>query len=275
MNDPHVGSAGHPGTSGIPDLTIDLNADIGETSDPDPATEEILRFVSSANVACGYHAGSRAVMEATVLAARDHGVVVGAHVSYLDRAGFGRRPVDVPSALLQRHLWDQVDTLARIAERAGSHVNYVKPHGALYHRAAADAETARVVADVVASLPGRNGVGAVLVVPPGSLLLTAASERGVTCVIEAFPDRAYRVGGDLVDRSAPDSVLTDVDQIARRAVALAVHGAVERADGAGLVPVAARTLCLHGDGPQAPAAARAVVQALRQAGVTIAPFAGP
>jgi UPF0271 protein len=256
-------------------VSIDVNADLGETAEPDPRTEDIIRHISSANIACGYHAGNERVMRATAEVAHALGVAIGAHISYLDPTGFGRRPVDVPPDVLRSHLEAQVDSLARVADALGAQVGYVKPHGALYHRAATDEATARVVAEVVASLPQRNGAAAVVVAPPHSVVAAHAAERGVTCIAEAFPDRAYLPDGSLVDRSVPGSVLTDAVEIARRAVSLAVRRSVERADGRGPVSVDAQSLCLHGDGPAAVAAARAVRLALDVAGVTVRPFAVP
>ncbi len=228
---------------------MDLNADLGEEVTDDAA---LLALVTSANVACGYHAGTLEVMRAVCEGAAEHGVRVGAQVSYLDRMGFGRRDVDVAADVLSEQVADQVGTLATIAARSGVAVTYVKPHGALYNRAVDDEEHAAAVLAGSAGLP-------VLGLPGGRLLaLAQAQGRGV--FREGFPDRSYAVtpaGPRLAPRHQPGAVLEDPERIARRAVAMAVE---------------VDSVCVHGDGPTAVAAARSVRTALLGSGFVLRAF---
>ncbi|MEZ5092441.1 5-oxoprolinase subunit PxpA [Nocardioides sp.] len=221
-------------------MVVDLNADLGEEVTDDAA---LLALVTSANVACGYHAGSPAIMRAVCEEAARLGVSVGAQVSYADRPGFGRVAREVAYDVLREQVTDQVGTLAALAAEAGVAVRYVKPHGALYHRVATDPEQARAVLDGSGSLPVLGLPGAVV------LELAAAGRRRVWH--EGFPDRGYLPDGGLVPRDRPGALLTDTDEIARRAVDLA-----RRVD----------SVCLHGDTPGAVAHARAVRRALLDAG---------
>lgn len=221
---------------------VDLNADLGEEVTDDAA---LLEVVTSANVACGYHAGDVAIMAAVCERAAELGVTVGAQVSYADRANFGRVALDVGFRILRDQVADQVGTLAEIAARAGAEVAYVKPHGALYHRALDDEVQARAVLE---------GSGELAVLTMAGVLGTGAREVGRTVWHEGFPDRAYDDEGRLVDRSQPAAVLEDTGSIVDHALDLA--GAVD-------------SLCLHGDTPGAVAHARAVRTALEGAGWTL------
>jgi len=254
-----------PDTGGVP--TVDLNADLGEAETVLPSDLAVIAEVSSANVACGFHAGNREVMRATCRAAVERGVAVGAHVSYRDRAGFGRRPMEVPAFELMQDLIEQCRTLQEEAEAVGATVSYVKPHGALYHRIRVDPRVAGVVllATAMARIPR-------LLTSPGSAVLALAEEGRVEVAFEGFADRAYRKDGSLVPRGEVGAVIDDPDVVALRAVSLAVDGGVEAADGS-WVEVPCHSICVHGDTPGAAAASRAVRAALTVAGVTIAPFA--
>ena len=229
---------------------VDLNADLGEEVTDD---EALLAVVTSANVACGFHAGNADVMRAVCEGAAARGVRVGAQVSYADREGFGRRRLDVPLDVLREQVAEQVGVLSAIAVSAGTEVRYVKPHGALYIRVVDDDEQARAVLDGSGDLP--------VLGLPGGRLLTLAAESGRSVHLEAFPDRAYVETADgtrrLMPRDQPGAVLREPDEIAGRAVQLArgVH-----------------SLCVHGDGPTAVAAARAVRAALEGAGFSVEPF---
>jgi 5-oxoprolinase (ATP-hydrolysing) subunit A len=251
---------------------IDLNADLGEgfgrwrlTDD-----EELLSVVSSANVACGFHAGDAATMRRVCELAAERGVTIGAQVSYRDLAGFGRRAMDVPPAELAAEVAYQIGALEVFARAAGARVAYVKPHGALYNRVVHDEEQARAVIDGVlladASLP--------LLCLPGSRLLELAAGAGLPAVTEAFADRAYTDEGTLVPRGRDGAVVTDPEAVVERSVGLARSGVVTAHSGA-RVQVRARSLCLHGDTPGAVELARAVRAALVEAGVSLAPFAPP
>lgn len=250
---------------------VDLNSDLGEgfgrwrLGDDDA----MLAVVSSANVACGFHAGDPATIRRTVRVAVERGVAVGAHVGYRDLAGFGRRRMDVPSEELQADVVYQIGALAGLVAAEGGRVSYVKPHGALYNTAAVDERVAVDVATAVAAVdPSLVVLGL-----PGSRALAAASAAGLATAAEAFADRAYRADGTLVPRSEPGAVLDDPDDVARRMLRLVTEGVVEAHDGT-LVPVRADSICVHGDSPGAVAAAERVRTVLTQAGVDVTPFAG-
>jgi UPF0271 protein len=252
-------------------LTIDLNSDLGEgfgiwsLGDDDA----LLGIVTSANVACGFHAGDPTIMRRTCQLAAANGVAIGAQVSYRDLAGFGRRRIDVPPEELADEVTYQIGALDGFARMAGTRVAYVKPHGALYNTAVTDAGQAHAVAEGVRRYsPDLPVLGL-----PGSELLAAAKAAGLPAVAEAFADRAYTPEGHLVSRRQPGSVLHDVDTIVARCVRMATEGVVTAIDGSD-VAVRARSLCVHGDTPGAVAIARAVLAALAGAGVTLAPFAG-
>ncbi|MGP2441734.1 LamB/YcsF family protein [Streptomyces sp. JW3] len=249
---------------------IDLNADLGEGFGRWTLTDDdaLLSVVTSANVACGFHAGDPSVMRRVCDRAAEHGVRIGAQVSYRDLAGFGRRAMDVPADELAAEVAYQIGALQVFARAAGTDVVYVKPHGALYNRTVRDDEQARAV---VAGVRLAGGDLPVLGLP-GSRLLAAAGAAGLTGVPEAFADRAYTPEGTLVPRREPDSVVTDEDAVVRRAVAFAVDGTVAAVDGS-TVTVAARSLCVHGDTPGAARIAARVRTALAAAGVEVGPFA--
>jgi UPF0271 protein len=202
-----------------------------------------------------------------------NGVTVGAQVSYRDLAGFGRRFLDVAPGDLRDDVLYQVGALAAFARVAGTAVRYVKPHGALYNAVVRHEAQAAAVAEAVAAYAGATGEPLAVLGLPGSALLAAAAERGLRPVAEAFADRAYTPDGTLVPRSQPDAVLADPGTVAARAVRMAVAGEVVAADGT-VVPVAAESICLHGDTPGAVGLARAVREALRGNGVTVEPFVG-
>ncbi len=249
---------------------IDLNSDLGEgfgrwTLGDD---EAMLELITSANVACGFHAGDPSILRRVCAQAAERGVAIGAQVGYRDLAGFGRRHIDVDPSELVNELIYQIGALDGIARVEGSRVTYVKPHGALYNDAASNPVTASVVAEAIAlydrSLP--------LVGLAGSELLTAADSAGLSGVAEAFADRAYTSQGLLVSRREEGAVLHDPALIAARCVRLVTEGTVEAIDGS-IVPVAAQSICVHGDTEGAVAIAAAVRQALDDAGITIQPFA--
>jgi UPF0271 protein len=250
---------------------VDLNSDLGEgfgqwTLGDDDA---LLGVVTSANVACGFHAGDASVMRRVCDRAAATGVAIGAQVGYRDLPGFGRRFIDVePDALTQDVIY-QVGALAAFARVAGSGVRYVKPHGALYnaivHHEEQAAAVVRAVVEVDPTLP--------VLGLPGSVFLRLAAEAGLRTVAEAFADRAYTPEGTLVSRRLDGAVLHDPDEIARRCVAMATGDLVADVDGGPLV-LTPQSICVHGDTPGAVAIARRVREALAGAGVPLAPFAG-
>lgn len=247
---------------------IDLNADVGESLGPWRMGEDeaLIPLVSSVNVACGLHAGDPLTIERTVRLALAHGVAVGAHPGYPDIAGFGRREMDLARDELEASIVYQVGALMGIARSLGTTVRHVKPHGALYNRAARDPATAEAVAAAVRRLSGEL----VLVGLAGSVALEAGRAAGLAVAAEAFVDRAYEPDGSLRSRRLADSLVADPAAAAARAVSLAVEGTVRAVDGTHL-PVAADTLCVHGDTPGVAALAAAARAALVDAGVAIAP----
>ena len=251
---------------------IDLNADVGEGFGPWPmgADAELIPLVTSVNVACGAHAGDPSTMERTVRLARQHGVAVGAHPGYPDLAGFGRRDLDMTAADLAASLVFQVGALAAFARDAGTDLTHVKPHGALYNRAAADPALAAVVAGALA----RVAPDAVLVGLAGSALLAAGRAAGLAVAREAFADRAYEADGSLRSRRLPGAILATPELAAAQVLAIARDRRVATWDG-GTVAVEADTICLHGDTPDAAAYARAVRSALETAGIALESLAGP
>ena len=250
---------------------IDLNSDLGEgygawTMGDDAA---MLAVVSSANVACGFHAGDPAGILSTLREAAARGVAVGAHVGYPDRVGFGRRPMDVAPADLEADVIYQIGALQGLARAAGTRVSYVKPHGALYNTIAHDArQAAAVIAGVRAVDPSL-----VLMGLAGAPVLAQARAAGLAVMAEAFADRAYQPDGQLVSRRAAGAVLHDPDLVAARMLRLATEGVIEAVDGSSL-RLEAGSICVHGDSPGAVAMARQIRETLVQAGVTIAPFTG-
>ena len=249
---------------------IDLNADLGESFGAWRLGDDkaLLAIVTSANIACGFHAGDPLTIRRACGGAVARGVAIGAQVSYRDLAGFGRRPMIVPPDELAAEVLYQIAALDGVARAEGGRVSYVKPHGALYNRAVTDPEQAAAIASAAVSydpaLP--------LLTLPGSALATAAEDVRLRTITEAFADRAYRDDGTLVPRGEPGAVLTDPEVVAARAVQMAVHGSVETVSGTAL-EVSPRSICVHGDTPGAVGLAGAVRAALEQAGVRLAPFA--
>lgn len=247
---------------------IDLNCDLGEDVDPwepgvDGLDSALLDVVTSANVACGFHAGGPRVMAAVCRAAAARGVAIGAHVSYLDREHFGRRALDVPPDVLRAQVAYQLGALRSVARTVGATVAYVKPHGALYNTVVHDESHARAVVEAV-DLP--------VVGLPGSVVLALAEQRGLRTVAEAFADRGYRADGTLVPRSDPGALVTDAAQVAARVVRIADEGRVTSVDGTD-VDVRAESVCVHSDTPGAAALARSVRRALDASGVVVRAFA--
>ena len=240
---------------------LDLNADLGEGVGNDAA---MLEIVSSANVACGGHAGDADTMRATVRAAKAAGVVVGAHPGFADRENFGRKRLMLPPEELDQSIREQVRALVEVAEEEGWPVRYVKLHGALANMAA---EEPAVMALCLAAVEGLVQDMAVLAID-NSVQVEVAEALGYRTIREAYADRAYQFGGLLVPRQMPGAVLHDSAAIAERAVRLATKGEIVAADGA-VFSTTANSLCIHGDTPDAVAIARAVKDALASAGVEI------
>ena len=255
---------------------IDLNADLGEGTGADAALLDIalLRLVTSANVACGGHAGDRDSMRAVCTRAAEYGVAIGAQVSYVDPEGFGRRALDVRPSVLVEQLLEQICALDEIAHECGSRVNYVKPHGALYNAAADDDELAAVVTSATHRARHPGSARLALLGLAGSRLESSARAQGLEFVPEAFADRAYTRKGRLVPRHIAGSVHHDADVVTTQALHLSVHGRVTSVDG-GVIPIAARSLCVHGDTPGALEMLAQVRDALWMNGLTLSSFAPP
>jgi UPF0271 protein len=247
--------------------TIDLNADVGEASDVAGIAVEraLLEFVTSVHVACGGHAGDEASMRATVEAARDHGVRVGAHPSYPDRPGFGRRSMALSPGALSSALAEQIEALLEVADLLDVMVESIKPHGALYGEVGRDRATCDVLLGIMSDVCGPD---VTLVLPAGAAAVSWAKDTGVKVLQEGFADRAYTSNGELMGRHLPGSVFGDPASAAAQALGLVMGGGVSTPDGVTLsLPV--ETLCLHGDSSHAAAMAGAVRRALDDAGVVV------
>ena len=240
-----------------------MNADVGEGMD-DAA---LLPFVTSANVACGMHAGDPSVMDGTVSLALSRGVRVGAHPGYPDRQHFGRVAVELPAEAVENLVLFQVSALDGFVRSHGGTLTHVKPHGALYHSGAEFPDVARAIAEGVR----RFRPSLVLVGAAASMLIEAGRAAGLAVAEEAFADRRYRRDGTLVPRGEARALITDPDEAADQAVAIARDRAVTAADGA-RVAVRADTLNLHGDTPGAAAIARRIHERFRAEGIRIAPL---
>jgi len=249
-------------------ITIDINCDLGEGLGRWKVGDDnaMLDLVSSANVACGFHAGDPSIMRAVCHAAAVRSVAIGAHVSYQDLAGFGRRFIDADPGELRDAVTYQIGALDAFARAAGTRVGYVKPHGALYNAIVDhEVQAAAVVAGVVAyaKLP--------LIGLPGSVALSLAAAAGLRAVGEAFADRAYNPDGTLVPRCDPGAVLHDVPAIAERSVRIVRDHTVTAIDGTE-IEVNVDSICVHGDTPGSVQIATALREALATAGITIKPF---
>jgi UPF0271 protein len=243
---------------------VDLNADVGEGLGQDPA---LFRIVTSASVACGFHAGDAATMRAAVTLGRQHAVSIGAHPSFPDPTGFGRREMTMTSREVEECVTSQVGALADIAAREGVRLQHVKPHGALYNMAARDA----ALADSIARAVARFDPALILFGLAGSRLIEAGRRAGLKTASEVFADRAYRRDGTLVSRTEAGAVLHDAAVVVPRAVAMVGDGLVTSDDGA-RVPLEVDTLCVHGDTPAAAELAAQIRAALGEAGIRVAPI---
>lgn len=248
-------------------MRIDLNADLGESFGAWPMGQDtqLMPVISSANVACGGHAGDPGTMRRTVRLARAHGVAVGAHPGFPDLLGFGRREIQMSPQEVEDLVLYQVSALAGIARSEGVRLQHVKAHGALYNMACQDEALAEAIAKAVLACDPTL----VLFGLPDSALIQAGLDAGLPVAAEAFADRAYHADGGLVSRSVPGSVIHDIDLVVTRAVTMATERTVETVDGP-TISFEADTLCVHGDTPGAAALAAAIRRGLEDAGVTIA-----
>jgi UPF0271 protein len=254
-----------------PELEIDLNCDMGEMPEAiaDGTQEALMRSITSANIACGGHAGDEQTMRLTIEQARRYGVAVGAHPGYADRENFGRLELKMPVADVANSVYEQVWALAQVAESCGAQVVHVKPHGALYNQAVKNRELAGAIADGVA----RWNRDVVLVGLAESLMLEVFREQGFAVAAEAFADRRYEPDGTLRSRKFEDALIRDPESAARQALGMVERGVVRASDGSD-VAVAPQTICIHGDTPGAPAIAAEVARVLRESGVILAGLPG-
>jgi len=253
-------------------MRIDLNCDLGESFGAYTigADEAVMSSISSANVACGYHAGDPAVMRRTVRLACEAGVAVGAHPGFPDLAGFGRREMQLAPQDAEDMVLYQIGALAAIARSEGARLRHVKPHGALYNMAVKD----RALADAIARAIVSFDPSLILFALPGSQLIRAGEACGLHTAPEGFADRAYEPDGSLTPRSRIGAVIQDARSVVNRAVRMAVEGMVLATDGSEL-PMRVDTICTHGDTPGAQELTRALRAGLERAGVAIVPVAGP
>jgi 5-oxoprolinase (ATP-hydrolysing) subunit A len=247
---------------------IDLNSDLGESFGPWPMgqDEALMTSITSANIACGFHAGDPGVMRRTIALALRHGVAIGAHPGFPDLVGFGRRELRASPQEIEDLVLYQVSALAGLAAAAGLRLQHVKAHGALYNMAAQDRDLAAAIARGTAAFDREL----VLFGLPDSELLREGEKAGLRVAAEIFADRAYEPDGSLASRRKPGSVLHDNDAVVARAVRMAQHGEVVATDGA-VIRLRADTICVHGDTPGAADLARKVRHGLEAAGIVVAP----
>ena len=250
--------------------TIDLNSDLGEAFGSWKMGDDIalLDIVTSANIACGYHAGDASVMMETCEAAAARGIRIGAHVAYRDLAGFGRRRMDYSHRELRAETLYQIGALSACARAAGAEVSYVKPHGALYNRIAVDEKQAAAVVEALLLAHPTCGDGLAIMAQPGSVVERLSLDAGLPVIREAFADRAYNPDGTLVSRALEGSVVTDPNAVVERVVAMATGKPITSYDGSPLT-VQADSICLHGDTPGAVELSRTIRKGLVDAGVSV------
>jgi len=250
---------------------VDLNCDMGESFGPYTLglDEQVMPLISSANVACGFHAGDPQVLRRTVALAAQHGVGVGAHTSFPDLAGFGRREMQVAPAEAENDTLYQMGAISAFCKVAGIKLRHVKPHGALYNMAQRDAALAAAIVRAVKAFEP----SLIIFAQPGSAMERVAREEGLAVAGEAFADRAYTPDGALASRKLPGSVIHDPDQVAERAVRMVVDGRIAAIDGT-VIPVRADTICVHGDTPGAVSLIERIRERLAAEGVTVRPYGG-
>lgn len=250
-------------------MVIDINCDMGESFGTYTIGEDekVIPYITSANIACGYHAGDPLVMEKTVTLARDHGVAVGAHPGFPDLLGYGRRTLETFPGEVRNYILYQVGALAAFCRAGGVPLQHLKPHGALYNLGARDERVGREIIEAVKTYDP----DLILVVLSGSPLAEMAANEGLKVAREAFPDRAYLADGRLAPRSLPGAVIHDEEAVCRRVVKLIGEGTVTSIDGRE-ISLQADTLCIHGDTPGAWRLAREIRAALEQAGLNLQPL---
>ena len=245
-------------------MKIDLNCDVGEGYGYDA---ELMRIITSANIACGCHAGDPITMKKTVDLAITNDVGIGAHPGYPDREGFGRRAQDISTSEIFEIITDQIFTLQQITSTAGGRLQHVKPHGALYNQAAKD----QLLAETVAAAVTAVDKDLILFGLAGSALIEAGTQTGLRTAAEVFADRTYMSDGSLTPRSEPNALIHDVDKAVSQIMGIVINLSVTTVDG-GTIPLKADTICIHGDGSKAVAFAQAIRDSLVNGDVEIAPI---
>jgi UPF0271 protein len=253
-------------------MKIDINCDMGESFGAYTLglDEEVIKYITSANIACGYHAGDPLVMEQTIALAKEHGVSVGAHPGFPDLMGFGRRNIDATLPEIRGYMVYQIGALQAFAKAQGLKVAHVKPHGALYLMAVEDEEISEAVVESIASVD-KDLIFVALAGSKGEKMTKIGEKVGLRVAYEAFPDRAYTPDGTLVSRRQPGAVIKDPDVVAQRALMMAQEGKVVAIDGKE-IPFRPETLCVHGDTPGAVNLVRKIRQTLTGAGVEVIPL---
>lgn len=248
---------------------VDLNSDMGESFGAYKIgrDEELVKLVTSANVACGFHAGDPAVLERTVWLCKENGVQVGAHPGFPDLMGFGRRQMEVKPGELKSYIIYQVGALNGIANSLGVKVLHVKPHGALYNMAWSRKDYAEAIVDAVKSLP----YDLILVAPYGSEMHKVAEREGIKVAFEGFAERGYTSEGRLVKRGQPGAVIHDVKEVAERALRMVDEGKVRSVDGKD-IEIVVNTICIHSDSPNSDAMAKAIRERFEEAGISVVPM---
>lgn len=253
-------------------MKIDINCDMGESFGAYTLglDEEVIKYITSANIACGYHAGDPLVMEQTIALAKEHGVSVGAHPGFPDLMGFGRRNIDATLPEIKGYTVYQIGALQAFAKAQGLKVAHVKPHGALYLMAVEDEKISEAVVEAIASVD-KDLIFVALAGSKGEKMTKIGEKVGLRVAYEAFADRAYTPDGTLVSRRQPGAVIKDPDVVAQRALMMAQEGKVVAIDGKE-IPFRPETLCVHGDTPGAVNLVRKIRQALTEAGVEVIPL---
>ena len=253
-------------------MKIDINCDMGESFGAYTLglDEEVIKYITSANIACGYHAGDPLVMERTIELAKEHGVSVGAHPGFPDLMGFGRRNIDATLPEIKGYMVYQIGALQAFAKAQGLKVAHVKPHGALYLMAVEDEKISQAVVESIASVD-KDLIFVALAGSKGEKMTKIGEKVGLRVAYEAFPDRAYTPDGTLVSRRQPGAVIKDPDVVAQRALMMAQEGKVVAIDGKE-IPFRPETLCVHGDTPGAVNLVKKIRQALTEAGVEVIPL---
>lgn len=247
-------------------LSVDLNCDMGEGFGPWRMGNdaELMKYVSSVNIACGFHAGDASTMQKTVELAIEHDVAVGAHPGYPDLQGFGRRNMSISAGEIRDMVVYQIAALKGICEASGTRLNHVKPHGAMYNQAAKDRSMAAAIAEAVRLVDPTL----VLYGLAGSLLISEAEAAGLKSASEAFADRTYQIDGTLTPRSEPNAIIADVETASAQALRMVTNGRAAVADGT-MIPIRADTICIHGDGPNALEFAVAVSNVFKENGIAV------